>query len=1036
MFFGLLLVSMLLVPPSIPSMIPEINAQTTQVASKGEIILEKSLDINLVLIGKEWSTSEAAKIRNSVLENFEPVHFMTQLQTGIKYNYNYNFLNTSNSDSEEFFDFLAENAIKSDTPLSPINYWTYFWQPDAPQYVYGYNLNNAEDVEDYLYENIIKNDSNLNKSNDVNLIFLGNNEGEQSRINSIQSYFVSQEDKASKEKFNGYGLTGYGGNYNMYFFDLYAAPWVDYDWDTGNFFYYYEMYNMYDCPRYGNILVSNSKNWSTIELQERSHSDCLSEIVSFNVNSALTHIITPSLVYPVDFHHNFLVDLVIYTGPGASSTLTPATADRFVNLKEVKKELTSLYPYSNWDITLHLEKYKTRGLSNELKDAIKIHDSSSWQDWDGNKHYFSTLRSETIKPHLLEWANERRGLAALDEYSWVLPVLVVVDKSKYSVYIDNYGTTGFAPALDESANDPMPCCAFAVLEDEIIWDKGLGGTDLVTHEVGHLLGLAHPFHAATHEEGVTKNTFWNQYASPMTYATPPNGCGEIYEFIENESCGIVAPNFTEFEKNFLTDQVFLSLIKKTEENISLASNMSNPDFTKISSIRNDLNSAKNKFESEQFSINTDAVNIAKTALAESVSLVKNENVEFEMDEKISDYKLSVKKLKDEYLLTRNGLLLTISGNISDELNYNSGMKIDLIITHPNNSVEKLSVNVTSDKSFQTMYRFDGKSELGTYKIQAKYASGLHIDESSNITSFELVSELSENIPKPSSPSTPSPSTSSTTAIPAWIKNNAEWWADELIPDSAFLQGIEFLLKEEIIIIPSTITTTTASSTQNIPAWIKNNAEWWADDLIDDNSFISGIQWLITNGIITVEQAESQIPISDSTFKTYTDDYDRFTIEHPDDWVLADSHINSIIAIDDQYDWRTDVQVFLNEDDYLDDRTDSKVLRAIESNQWELCQEYTFDADNRECHDFKVDDSYIIHTNDNEKVYFVKMTYTVVWENISGSFIINGKEYPIVSTVGLIYEGDHSWEITTESVDMYQEHSDEILHMIKSFSLGK
>ena len=116
MFFGLLLVSMLLVPPSIPSMIPEINAQTTQVASKGEIILEKSLDINLVLIGKEWSTSEAAKIRNSVLENFEPVHFMTQLQTGIKYNYNYNFLNTSNSDSEEFFDFLAENAIKSDTP--------------------------------------------------------------------------------------------------------------------------------------------------------------------------------------------------------------------------------------------------------------------------------------------------------------------------------------------------------------------------------------------------------------------------------------------------------------------------------------------------------------------------------------------------------------------------------------------------------------------------------------------------------------------------------------------------------------------------------------------------------------------------------------------------------------------------------------------------------------------------------------------------------------------------------------------------------
>ena len=38
----------------------------------------------------------------------------------------------------------------------------------------------------------------------------------------------------------------------------------------------------------------------------------------------------------------------------------------------------------------------------------------------------------------------------------------------------------------------------------------------------------------------------------------------------------------------------------------------------------------------------------------------------------------------------------------------------------------------------------------------------------------------------------------------------------------------------------------------MPDWIKNNAGWWADGLIDDNSFISGIQWLISNGIIMLE----------------------------------------------------------------------------------------------------------------------------------------------------------------------------------------
>ena len=42
--------------------------------------------------------------------------------------------------------------------------------------------------------------------------------------------------------------------------------------------------------------------------------------------------------------------------------------------------------------------------------------------------------------------------------------------------------------------------------------------------------------------------------------------------------------------------------------------------------------------------------------------------------------------------------------------------------------------------------------------------------------------------------------SDSTSIPAWIKNNAGWWADGQIPDSAFVQGIQFLIKERIIVI--------------------------------------------------------------------------------------------------------------------------------------------------------------------------------------------------------------------------------------------
>ena len=88
------------------------------------------------------------------------------------------------------------------------------------------------------------------------------------------------------------------------------------------------------------------------------------------------------------------------------------------------------------------------------------------------------------------------------------------------------------------------------------------------------------------------------------------------------------------------------------------------------------------------------------------------------------------------------------------------------------------------------------------------------------------------------------------SIPDWIKNNAGWWATNQIPDSTFLQGIQFLLNQGIIIIPET-ETTESSDSKEIPDWIKNNAGWWADGQIDDQTFIQGIQFLIKAGIIVV-----------------------------------------------------------------------------------------------------------------------------------------------------------------------------------------
>ena len=86
-------------------------------------------------------------------------------------------------------------------------------------------------------------------------------------------------------------------------------------------------------------------------------------------------------------------------------------------------------------------------------------------------------------------------------------------------------------------------------------------------------------------------------------------------------------------------------------------------------------------------------------------------------------------------------------------------------------------------------------------------------------------------------------------IPDWIKNNAEWWADGLITDSDFVSGLQWLISNGIMSIPPT--EQGAASVNVIPSCIKNNAEWWADGLIDNFAFVTGLQWLITNGIMVI-----------------------------------------------------------------------------------------------------------------------------------------------------------------------------------------
>jgi len=121
--------------------------------------------------------------------------------------------------------------------------------------------------------------------------------------------------------------------------------------------------------------------------------------------------------------------------------------------------------------------------------------------------------------------------------------------------------------------------------------------------------------------------------------------------------------------------------------------------------------------------------------------------------------------------------------------------------------------------------------------------------------------------------------------------------------------VEGILFQPLPLETAVFTMNIGQAQTSIPGWIKNNAGWWADGQIDDNAFVSGLQWLISNGImiLTQETAEpkpevksvdltiSFSPILEKYFAKYVDVFGvpvYATSDVPDDKVL---HAAQILA---------------------------------------------------------------------------------------------------------------------------------------------
>jgi len=200
------------------------------------------------------------------------------------------------------------------------------------------------------------------------------------------------------------------------------------------------------------------------------------------------------------------------------------------------------------------------------------------------------------------------------------------------------------------------------------------------------------------------------------------------------------------------------------------------------------------------------------------------------DNKKMDLKLvplgEVSKSSTEFYLvdTTNYEQVPTTVNISWNGNYGAGDEVPFEITFFDENrdlIRDMRYAISFiDENDQELERFSGDDPLnpgivasegidiqkiripsqGQYRIDIlAYGTGLDYNQKYAGIGSGII-EIGPSLPKTTT--TPTPEVESPTAVPSWIKNNAGWWADGTIDDDSFVQAIQFLIKEGIMKIQS------------------------------------------------------------------------------------------------------------------------------------------------------------------------------------------------------------------------------------------
>ncbi len=277
-------------------------------------------------------------------------------------------------------------------------------------------------------------------------------------------------------------MFSWGGHYRFYFIDLSAGdPNVDYT-NTGHM-----PIQDFDLKKLSGEIVIFNKNVHTI-----------TDYVADYVSEAVRNLFVPDYLYSPTFSSSYEIVINVFD---QTARLSDANIGNYLSTSLIKKAFETLVPYSSWNISL-----ATHQLADDPA-LMKVVSNSSLFWYAGTNsngknifiHYYNYRQVYSyLQSHLGGYVHVKGDTVQLPMFEFIFDNRSVFGSTSEET-VDSFGGVSVGDLALVSSNDAE------------LFDSGFGLTRETIHELGHSMGLMHPFSFGQTEDYVASTMAYSPY---------------------------------------------------------------------------------------------------------------------------------------------------------------------------------------------------------------------------------------------------------------------------------------------------------------------------------------------------------------------------------------------------------------------------------------------------------------------------------------------------------------------------------------------